>query len=810
MSSIENITAKVDAVAVKRLLKCEKENEEIEILIKQEIENCKKIFSPRAEIEIVGIDCVSDDNVFLKNGVVFEGNISKQLAECTYAAVSVCTLGKEIDGYIKKVFESGDYLRAITADTVAFAALRNVDSQLRQLLLKKARERGLKITARLSPGDSGWELSEQKKIFECFHGNIGVTLNASCMMSPLKSMTAVYGLGKGIAQSCACSCDECTIKDCAYKMDKVSVTVKTGAKKAEIYAFAGQNLYELLKAHSLIDSAPCAGMGICGKCKVKLSNPDEPSAEDIQRLTPAEIKNGIRLACRVSVYDNMEVCVLTPSGEFSILTGGGERKAKINPPVIKKHVTNENPQSGDYSSLLKRVCCLAGIDGICADIESLRALTEAANEKDFSVTAYNGRLIDIEKGDTEPKCFGMAVDIGTTTVVCCLVSLKSGRTVDIEAGPNVQRACGADVISRIEYTISHKNGTQELRDMIVGQINSMTQRLCKRNSVNIRNIYNTAICGNTTMIHFLLGLPSRTIAAAPFMPVTTGAIDIDAGDVGLATNGVVSVMPGISGYVGADITAGILECGITESEKFSLLLDLGTNGEMALGNKKRLLTCSAAAGPAFEGGNIQYGVSAVRGAIYRVNFKNPKLYWTIGSAQPVGICGSGLLDAISGLVKCGIVDETGRMAERCENPFLSQRLVKKDGILQFVLEKEPFISVTQKDVREFQLAKAAVRAGIEILMKEAGVDCGDIDKVYIAGGFGNYLDIESAAAVGLIPEKLKDKTVCAGNSAEAGTRFYLLSKGCRRKALRIAQTAEYIELSNRADFSDDFMNSMNF
>lgn len=437
-------------------------------------------------------------------------------------------------------------------------------------------------------------------------------------------------------------------------------------------------------------------------------------------------------------------------------------------------------------------------------------IPQVLREGDFKVTGtvYKNVLLDVETGDTSNKLYGIAVDIGTTTIACYLVNLKNGKTIDVESEVNSQRMYGADVISRINYTIEKHDGASILRDCVVNQINKMVQRFCKRNNIDQRKIYNMTIVGNTTMIHLLLGLPSSNISFSPFIPVTTEPMDFPASEVGISIGGFVSILPALSSYVGSDITAGILSCGMYNSQKDCLLLDLGTNGEIALGNAMGIVTCSTAAGPAFEGASIKHGVGGIKGAISKIDLSKDNIYKTIGNEKPCGICGSGVMDMVSELIKYNLVDETGRMADKGEvlSKNLSERIVQDGSMKEFVIDGE--ITFTQKDVREVQLAKAAIYSGIKVLINEKGIKNQDIEKVYIAGGFGNYMDIQSALNIGLLPKELSGRVESIGNSAGTGARMYLLSKYCRDYMEKIINSAKYIELSGRNDFQEYFVDSM--
>ena len=827
MNVLKDFAIDIDSGEVASRLQCSREQEEsVREIIEQEIKNCQPIIKPQITLEKLKITNIKGNMVLLENGIVFESVfMSQKLAHCQYIVVSVSTLGLEIDDYIRNLFDDDDYLRGLAADNIAISALGSLGKILWERLVDELRGTGIGMTSRLSPGDTGWELSQQHKLFKCFDNSedIGVTLIDSGMMMPIKSSSAVYGFGDGIGITrFGHVCSECTMKDCTYRIiEKHEVIVNKGSQKTVLNVEHGDNLFEVLRKNKLLENFPCGGNGTCGKCKVKITfGVPKPSPEDENHLTSEELESGVRLACKIKIHAPMELSIdgFSYNNDLKIITEGRHSNIIIEPIVNKKHIVLEKTNADDCRSDLQRVADGIGVKYLGAGLSTLRELSTKLweSEYDFTATTYNNTLICIENGDTEIEKYGIAADIGTTTVVCYLVDLLSGRTLDVEAQANSQVAYGADVISRIGYTSENLGGTKILKDLIVGQINEIIGCLSQRSGITSLQIYNMTVSGNTTMIHLLLGLTTKNIALAPFTPVITANADFKAEEVGLNINGIVSILPSIASYVGSDITAGILTCGMMESDKHSLLIDLGTNGEITLGNKSGLIACSVAAGPAFEGGNIKYGVAGIKGAISKVELKKQNWCTTIGGASACGICGSGVLDTVSELLKYGIIDETGRMAskESIIDQALAQRLIEDGGVRMFVLEQETAlgypIAFTQKDVREVQLAKAAISAGIQMLLKERGIGFEDIEKVYIAGGFGNFMNMESAVNIGLIPRELRDKTVSAGNTSGAGAIEYLLSKTSRKKAAQIADSASYIELSNKKDFQNYYIDAMTF
>ena len=460
------------------------------------------------------------------------------------------------------------------------------------------------------------------------------------------------------------------------------------------------------------------------------------------------------------------------------------------------------------------------IENIDIDLNVLRKIPKALREDNYNITVtmFDNKIIDIEPKDTTNNNYGLAIDIGTTTIAVYLLSLYDGSQIDVISEVNNQRNYGADVISRINYTLENPDGLKKLNASIVSQLNNIVKNIAKRNNINIDNIYDTVIVGNTTMIHLLLGIDPENIAKAPYISGFTEAMEFNPKDIGFSFKSNISIMPGVSSYVGSDITAGILSSGMLESEKYSLLLDLGTNGEMAIGNKDEVITCSTAAGPAFEGANIKHGVGGILGAISKIDLSKEEKIETIGNQPPCGICGSGVLDAVSEMIKYSLIDETGRMFDEEDDDFefeeyeyLTKDLVEIDGMKQYVLAKDSkgdVISFTQKDVREVQLAKAAINAGIQILVKEKDLDFNDLEYLYLGGGFGNYMNVQSSLQIGMIPLELDGKIKSIGNCAGSGAKMYLLSKEYRNLIIDKVNTSKYIELSNRKEFQDYFVNGM--
>jgi len=438
---------------------------------------------------------------------------------------------------------------------------------------------------------------------------------------------------------------------------------------------------------------------------------------------------------------------------------------------------------------------------------------------------YNNKIIDIENCDTTKNSYGIAFDIGTTTVAGYLVDLNTGEELSAVAKANPQIIYGDDVISRIGFAQKQKENLEILQREIVNTLNEIIREAARRAGVNINNIYKITVAGNTCMHHLLLGLDPSYIAPSPYIPVIKENLNLKAKDIPkliLEPTANIYILPNISAFVGADIVAGILAICMWENEKISLFIDLGTNGEIVLGSKKKMWTCSTAAGPAFEGARISSGMRAEEGAIDKVKMDNKFItYRVIKDGKVRGICGSGLIDLIAELVKLGLINKSGKLIDREEcNPNLSEeikkRIINGQKGNKFLLvkaketENRKSIYLTQRDIREVQLAKAAIFAGIKILLKEVNIPQEDIQKILLAGAFGNFIDKKSAIRIGLIPYLPLEKIESVGNAAGRGAEITLLSEKTREICEKISKDIKYIELSSRADFQEEFVEAMFF
>ncbi len=581
------------------------------------------------------------------------------------------------------------------------------------------------------------------------------------------------------------------------------------------------------KYRSFIES-PCGGKGTCGKCLVQAEGAGITPVSDIEKkkLSETELSKGYRLACVAQVTGDLSVRLNKASGLVVILEDSAEFKEHLHPCIVKKHLTMPQPSLEDQRDDLHRLRDAAELPDHTMRLKEIGKLPETLRENDYSVTAvYNDvQILTVEPGNTETINYGIAVDIGTTTVVAYLLDLTTGKKIGVASGLNVQRSYGQDVISRINHTMTEENGLHTLHTSIVAQLNELIDSLVSKHEIDKKAIYSMTIAGNSTMMHLAAGIPPKNIAAAPFIPVNLELMRITAAEMGIAIaeQGWIYLLPGISAYIGADITAAALASGMGKRDAISLLIDIGTNGEIMLGNKDRLLSCSTAAGPAFEGATIRDGVGGIAGAINTVALHDASLqYTTIADAKPLGICGSGIVDVISNLLYAGLVDETGRMIDPKEvdneiGKQLLHNITKLDNQVAYTVvpaentDHGDSILLTQKDIREVQNAKASIAAGITTLIKNSGKSIEDIETVYLAGGFGSYIDKHHAVHIGLIPKELENKIEVIGNAAGSGAIMALLSRDRFKECNELSERTEYIELSSSPEFMDDYVNSMMF
>jgi uncharacterized 2Fe-2S/4Fe-4S cluster protein (DUF4445 family) len=576
---------------------------------------------------------------------------------------------------------------------------------------------------------------------------------------------------------------------------------------------------ELARRVGLSLPSLCGGRGKCTKCRCQPRGPvTGPTALELEMLTEKELARGIRLGCQIRPLGEVEIVI-----EEEVVDKGSYVEVAVEPQPLLRKAYLELPAAALHDDLsdVERIQKALG-KPVRVGLDALRVLSSALRREGFRVTATlwdhgNGgeELLAIEAGDTRDRAYGIAFDIGTTSVAGYLIDLISGKEVARSSRLNGQQPWGADVLSRASHALEKAHGVADLQAAVVGTLNQIIADCCA--TVDVRHLYYmTAVC-NPIMHHLALGLTPTTIALSPYVPVTRDGVSLRAADLGIALeNAQAYFLPLIGAYVGADTVAVIMATGLDQSDDIRLAVDIGTNGEMALGSRHHILACSAPAGPAFEGAEIRDGMRASAGAIDRVRILEDVRVWTIGDEPPKGICGSGLIDALAQMVRRGIVDAGGRLLPRPDlegqlPPKVLERLVGKDYTWEFVLSWDPYIAVTQDDVRQLQLAKGTILCGVRILMEELGIDASQIAQVFLAGAFGNFVDKRSALGIGLLPPSIPpDRILGVGNAAGQGSRMTLLSTSIRRRAEALARRVEYFELSKHPRFEEIFVESMSF
>lgn len=590
-------------------------------------------------------------------------------------------------------------------------------------------------------------------------------------------------------------------------------------QQERLKAKEGENLFHFLVRQDYTIPSACGGVGTCGKCRVLLlKGARAPSESERVHLTEAELEAGWRLSCIQHI--DQDLVLEIPEVEESVRAKELLSKVlhiPLDSGVKKTYLEFPKSSQADQRPDTIRLQEELGEGQLTFPLPVLKKLPNLLRQEDFkaTVTWAANHVLDMEPGDTTRAQYGVAIDIGTTTLAGYLLNLNTGGELAVHSRMNPQRSFGDDVISRIKQ--AHERGEEGLRELqkaVTSGINIVINHLCQTARVSPAHIYKATVAGNPTMIHLFTGIDPSNIAHSPFIPVLRDSLILPALELGLDMNpeGQVHILPSISGYVGADITAGILYTKLHQAEGIQLFIDIGTNAEIVLGNKDRLLACSTPAGPALEGARIKYGMNALPGAIAYVflNDRDLKLE-TIGDRAPKGICGSGLIDLGGELCKLGLINERGNLGRRVDLPISNRIRQGEKGQLQFLVSdgSKP-IYLTQQDVRELQLAKGAIRSGVEMALRELGVTLDEVEVVYLAGAFGTYVRRESVLQIGMLPELPLSKIKPVGNTAGQGAKLCLLNQGKWEEIQRLAEQMEYFELSYLKDFSQAFIGSMHF
>ena len=586
----------------------------------------------------------------------------------------------------------------------------------------------------------------------------------------------------------------------------------------------GVTLFDAASWNGIAIDSTCGGHGTCKKCRIRIEqDAPVPSSLDIRAYTADELKQGWRLACRTIATQDTAVEVPPLTTRPKAATVGVGRQVILRPAVQKRYLELAEPTLADQASDLERV--LAQLDDLepRAELSVLKTLGRTLRAADYKVTAVvvDDVLIDVEPGDTTQRRFGLAFDLGTTTVVATLLDLSTGTPVAVESTLNKQQPFGADVISRISATMMDPGALDKLQQLAQETLAELAREVCAAGEVEPREVYEVALAGNATMTAIALGIDPEPLGMAPFILSTRLFPEVLAADLGLSVHprARAVVFPAFGAYVGGDLTAGLLASVMDRDARVRLFIDIGTNCEIVLGNRDWLLATAAPAGPAFEGAAIRCGMRAADGAIEVVTMTAAELSLkVIGDAEPLGLCGSGLVDAVTGLVRTGLLEESGRFISeeeaRARVPGLADRLTMVGQERVFVLHwrgaPEDSIYLSQRDVRELQFAKAAIATGWRVLLEEAGLAEDDVKQVLLAGSFGSYLSAASAIRIGLVPKVPVLRVVSAGNVAGEGAKMALLSLRERAGGLALLEEVRYVELSDRAGFNDQFIEQLPF
>ena len=594
-----------------------------------------------------------------------------------------------------------------------------------------------------------------------------------------------------------------------------------------VFVLPGTLLLEATGRAGVALQAPCGGRGTCGKCQVRiLDGQCPPSAADQRVLSVEQIQQGYRLACQSYIDEPMTVEIPAESrldAAQQILTTHAGRDTVLNPVVSKRFFHLTAPTSQNAVSDVARL--KVAIGDIAVPFHLLVKLSGFLRGHNWQGTAVvaGDRLIGLEAGDTSQDAYGVALDLGTTTVVGTLFDLVTGEEKAVSSSINPQVGFGDDVISRISRVRENRTGLNDLQQAALKAANSIVHDLGAQAGVDARHIYETVIAGNSTMQQLLCGLDPSALGEVPFVQTFDDGLTIPAQALGLAVNpgGEVFIFPQIGGFVGGDTVASMLAVGLEATEEPTLLVDIGTNGEIVLAHEGKLYATSAAAGPAFEGARIVQGMRATAGAIEKVLIGENVLLNVIGNTQPVGICGTAIIDAVAELLRTGIVDKTGRLLPASEAPaglpeWLRTRLVTMDGQTHFLLVPAEeagsgdAIYLWQKDVRELQLATGAIRAGINILLRRVGLEPDDLGSILLAGAFGNFIRRSNARRIGLLPQIPCARIHFIGNAAALGAKLALLSADERVRAERLRRRTEHVDLSLDREFQMEFGMAMMF
>ncbi len=608
---------------------------------------------------------------------------------------------------------------------------------------------------------------------------------------------------------------------------RVSFTTDATPGPREVRVPPGVTVFEAASWNGIAIDSTCGGHGTCKKCKVQVLEGSVPvSRLDTRAFTPEQVEQGWRLACLAPATTDLAVTVPPLTTRPKAATVGVGRQVILRPAVLKRYVELSEPTLSDQRPDLTRLLDAIEDLELTPELHVLQRLPRVLREADYQVTAVivEETLVDVEPGDTTDRRWALAVDLGTTTVVATLVDVGTGAPAAVASMLNKQQPFGADVITRISATMLDPEALPRLRDLAQETLRELASEVCAEAGVDPVEVYEVALAGNATMTALVLGIDPEPLGVAPFVMSTARLPTLLAADLGLSVHprARAVVLPALGAYVGGDIIAGMLATGMDRDKRVRLFVDVGTNCEIVLSDGDTILATAAPAGPAFEGGAIRCGMRAADGAIEVVRLCEDDVQLeVIGDTRPRGLCGSGLVDAVSELVRVGLLDRTGRLVSeadaRVRAPGLVDRLAAIGQERVFVLHRphrdataEDSVYLSQRDVRELQFAKAAIATGWTLLVEQLEIAPEEVQQVLLAGSFGSYLSPAAAVRIGLVPRLPVLRIVSAGNVAGEGAKMSLLSMQERAGAAALLEEVTYVELSDRSDFNDRFIDLLAF
>ena len=606
------------------------------------------------------------------------------------------------------------------------------------------------------------------------------------------------------------------------------VTLRFEPSGTSVRVPPGVTVFDAASWNGIAIDSTCGGHGTCKKCRIRIEDGDAPASPlDARAFTPQELEAGWRLACRAQATADLEIEVPPLVTRPKAATVGVGRQVILRPALQKRYVELDEPTLQDQRSDFRRLQDAIDDLELRAEAGVLRRLPRVLRESDFRVTAVvvDDLLIDVEPGDTTGRLHALAFDLGTTTVVATLIDVGTGTPVAVASMLNKQQPFGADVISRISATMLDAAALPRLTGLAAQTLQELADDVCEQAGIEPAQVYEVALAGNATMTSIALGVDPEPLGVAPFILAAQSYPEMPAAELGLEVHpgARATVFPALGAYVGGDLVAGMLATGMTRDRRLRLLIDVGTNCEVVLGSADGVVCTAAPAGPAFEAAQIACGMRAAEGAIEVVRLREGAVELdVIGDTEPAGICGSGLVDAAAELLRVGLLDKSGRFvsqeeAARLEPELVSRLTARADGTRIFVLhwareegDVEGAVYLSQRDVRELQFAKAAIATGWRLLVEDLGIAETEIQQVLLAGSFGSYLSPSSAIRIGLVPKLALPRIVAAGNVAGEGAKMALLSLQERHAAEAMLDEVRYIELSDRPDFNDRFVEQLAF